>query len=130
MYPSVSTIQTRLGISREKANQVRGLMDKSRIKTRSFESVRAWEAQCFNKPEWVERCLCAIDEVIGGFGVEGIDGNDFVSPFWRHERIAYVNMGDPYAPTVIYDTAREKFYVCSWGDHVETLERNTSWRCE
>ncbi len=65
MYPSVHTIQTRLGISREKANQVRGLMDKSRIKTSSFESVRAWEAQCFNKPEWVERCLCAIDEVSG-----------------------------------------------------------------
>ena len=36
----------------------------------------------------------------------------------------------PYAPTVIYDTEREKFYVRSWGDHVETLERNTSWRSE
>jgi hypothetical protein len=31
----------------------------------------------------------------------------------------YVNMGDTYVPTLIYDVKKQKFIVASWGDWYE-----------
>lgn len=52
-----------------------------------------------------------------GFGCEGF--------YWDHGRegISYLNMGDTYDLTIIFDSRSERFYLSSWGDVVESLER-------
>jgi hypothetical protein len=61
--------------------------------------------------------LGRIDELIGGHGVEVLRSRqDTLREFHGLE---YVNMGDAYALTVLFDYARGTFYVGCWGDWVE-----------
>lgn len=39
------------------------------------------------------------------------------------EGISYLNMGDTYDATVLFDSRNERFTVGCWGDVVERLER-------
>jgi len=57
-----------------------------------------------------------------GHGVETINGGE------HREAVAYyVNMGDPYVSTVIYDIPANKFYVTTYGDWVEWRENNRKY---
>ena len=83
----------------------------------TYASVEAWVRQCYHRPDDEEMILCALSEVLGGFGTEGIraeDGGTVAS---------YVNMGDSYATTVLLDSASWFFQIGSWGDFVEAWER-------
>lgn len=63
------------------------------------------------------------DELIGGHGVEYI----------RHKKdtmrtvygLDYVNMGDAYTTTLLFDHATESFKVGPWGNIVETAPDGT-----
>ncbi len=70
----------------------------------------------------VERAIKNVDVVIHGYGVEGIEG-EWVNNYWGNTVGLYVNMGDTYNGTVIYDTIRQKFSVTTMGDWVEKYER-------
>ncbi|MCW5941025.1 MAG: hypothetical protein KIS66_02255 [Fimbriimonadaceae bacterium] len=61
--------------------------------------------------EYAAHCLAA-------HGVESIDGN-YNDPYWQNAQYLYVNRGDPYDPTVLYDCTRERFFSGCWGDVVE-----------
>lgn len=52
------------------------------------------------------------DELLEGHGVESF-GN----------RYSYINFGDAYDPTIIYDEDEDKFFVSSWGDVEETRQQ-------
>lgn len=71
----------------------------------------------------VEEALAKADKAIGGFGVEAIRGEEFRRGFWTDSAAHYVNMGDTYANTVLYDVGRDTFYVTTYGDWVEARER-------
>ena len=131
MIPTIKTL-TKYDIPEPKT--VRGLMDGS-IDPESFVSVHCpgwryaagggiWHSskttfsQCYNLPNRVELALCAINEVINGFGVEGIP-DDYSAPagslmnHWNEvygwdsqASISYVNRGDSYAPTIIHNGRR------------------------
>lgn len=67
-----------------------------------------------------DRALAWADaELLDGHGVEhiivpnGFSCNHFI------EAISYVNMGDSYAETVIWDNKAKRFYSMSLGDFVE-----------
>lgn len=49
-----------------------------------------------------------------GFGIEGMAD----APAGRHG-ISYINMGDAYAATVIYDSRSDRFTIGAWGGIVE-----------
>lgn len=69
-----------------------------------------------------EALLREADEVIDGFGVEAIrDGDGDVIA-------EYVNTGDTYNPTFVWDYGEEEMYYTSWGDWVEDYERRTGER--
>jgi len=73
----------------------------------------AWVRQCLHPPEWDEQVLCAADELLGTYGVEGVadvDGLDGVS---------YCNTGDTYEDTLFLDHGR--FRVSSLGTMVERV---------
>lgn len=57
---------------------------------------------------------------LGGFGVEGFTLKEYDDP---NESINYINMGDTYDWTLMFDSRTDRFLVGSWGDLVESLER-------
>jgi hypothetical protein len=60
--------------------------------------------------------LHAMNEVLGTHGVEGLGpprGGDYAPPY------EYLNAGDTYVGTLIYDRDRDRLFVGSWGDVVE-----------
>ena len=68
----------------------------------------------------VDYKLERINTLIGGYGVESIPG-EWVDRYYQSTNLLYVNMGDTYEPTVIYDTVKKKWYIgVSWGDIVES----------
>jgi hypothetical protein len=65
-----------------------------------------------------EERMDKINEVINGYGVEAIRG-DSNNRYFMDTVGLYVNMGDTYALTVVYDTQKNGFYITTWGDWVE-----------
>lgn len=71
-----------------------------------------------------EAILAIVSHATDGFGVEAI---------WRDETrrsdpgacpdALYVNRGEAYARTLLYDTARAVFLETSWGDWLDAEER-------
>jgi len=116
MYPSVKTIKTRLNLSADDAAQVRGLIDGS-LNPYDFESVQNAERQCFNRLGDIESTFIALNEVLNGCGSEAIFASGYVPS------VEYLNFGDTYATTVLYDYDRDLWFIESWGDWVEKAER-------
>jgi hypothetical protein len=71
----------------------------------------------------VERSMDRINNLLHGYGVEAIRGDVSYEPFWMDAVALYVNMGDTYIPTVLYDVPKYAFRVMSWGDWVEINQR-------
>lgn len=56
----------------------------------------------------------------GYFGTEGID----LEPYGYYNHcLTYLNSGDTYSGTVLFDSRNNRFSVGCWGDIVERLER-------
>ncbi len=72
----------------------------------------------------VEEALKRANEVMHGHGVEPMSGQ----PDNKTITVAlYVNMGDTYSSTIVYDCLSDKFYVGSWGDWFEWREKNKAY---
>jgi len=99
-----------------KGKELRELLTKQR-KTTDYKSVRDWISKCYNMPRYQERLEVAVNEVLGGYGSEAIFGGG-VRP-----AMTYVNMGDTYITTLIYDYRRGSWLISSWGDWIEREER-------
>lgn len=81
----------------------------------------AWARQCFSSPfasqMWrVTMALHAIDVLVGGYGVEalGPDIGGMDPPPYE-----YINAGDTYDATLVYQRARDRLFISSWGDVAE-----------
>ena len=111
MYPSVHTITKRLGVSKEKAKEIRGLMEGTE-NPNAYESVKKLMQYCYYKPLRVEMVMEAINEILGGYWVDWCDGG-----------LLYVNLGDTYTETICYDTRKNKWIVSSWGNIIERNEK-------
>lgn len=108
--PSVKTLQTVAG---DRAQEVRELLQGKR-KTREYRSVTDWEKQCYNRPRYGERLMCALNEIIGGYGVEGLVRDGEIACEYE-----YINMGDTYTATIIRHIPSQRISVGCWGDIVE-----------
>lgn len=54
------------------------------------------------------------------YSVEAIrDKNFWDNWYWHDTRALYLNTGDAYSVTILYDTRDERFYITTWGDYVE-----------
>jgi len=72
----------------------------------------------------VEQLLDDLDTAFGGCGVEAVfvEGS-WAGDYYRDCAAKYVNTGDSYAETFIFDTQRGRFYLMSTADWQETAER-------
>lgn len=85
---------------------------------REVDRCDAWVRQCFNEPSLVEQQMAAADGLMECHGVEAIlsEGS------YGECLMSYVNTGDTYAATLVYDATKMEFSVSSWGDWVEAYE--------
>ena len=67
-----------------------------------------------------DRIIEKLNFIIEGYGVEAIIGNDVADDeYWDDTVAVYINMGDTYAKTILYDVHESEFVVTTWGDWVE-----------
>jgi len=73
--------------------------------------------------EEIYRAMDSVDKLMGGHGVETLqDENAYVDSYWRNAIALYVNMGETYQTTLLYDTESSVFLITSYGDFYEGWE--------
>lgn len=68
----------------------------------------------------VDGVLDRFSDTMGFFGVESIQGNNWV-PYYLDIALLYVNTGDSYGLTLCYDVDKGRFFAGSWGGFVERM---------
>lgn len=113
MLPSKKTIENMLGdnLRKEYGNDIKKQINDIRI---------AMESAVNHKS--IDDCLDTCNEILRGNGIGVIIDNQFYG-YYGDIGLLYVNMGETYAATIIYDTRKDKFMVCSLGDIVEREEK-------
>jgi len=77
--------------------------------------------------EKIDEILKKANKILHGFGVEPItDENAFINKYYYDIIGLYVNMGDTYDTTLVFDTDRQKFLITSWGDFYEKWQSENS----
>lgn len=103
--PSLKTLRDGFGryhdVTPAKLRELRKALEQWRDRT----GVRSFEV------------LNLADELLDGHGVEQLQSEN------ERAEATYVNMGDTYAATLLYDHAKVSFRVIDWGTYVETEER-------
>ena len=66
----------------------------------------------------VDTVLDDVNDALQGHGIESIEGT-WHDRYYQNIVALYVNMGDTYNGTILYDTTKNRFYATSWGDWVE-----------
>jgi hypothetical protein len=80
----------------------------------------------------VDRHMDKINALIDGFGVEavfyaeGIGIRPHMSDMGDELLALYVNTGDSYSPTILWDARKDTVTLTTWGDFVEHLPRKYS----
>ena len=118
--PSIKSLVSSLGITEDKAKLVRSII-KGETKLRDlppehFPSTNAWIDSCHNIPSNREIRLEALNETIGGFGVEVVGDCNCYPPNIKAE---YINTGDTYSATILRVNATGTYRLTTWGDFVE-----------
>lgn len=62
------------------------------------------------------------NDMLDGYGVEAIYGTGLNDRYFGDIEYIFVNMGDAYIPTVIYDVKEKQYFYASIGDIIESKE--------
>ena len=111
--PSVAKLMGSLGISKGTAFLIRSLLqgDEDTHNPHLFPSTYRWIQSCTRHPQWEERVMYAINEIMGGYGTQGL--------YSKEKPIAtYISLGDMEANTIILDNLTGRIYVTSLADYV------------
>lgn len=103
-------------LSAKGAQQVLDLIA-GKLDPATFKSVQDWVKGCYNVPDKSEQIMKALDELIGGYGVEGITPEGQTYPV-----ADYVNTGDTYSATIVRDIENDEYILTTWGDWLEKWE--------
>ena len=125
MTPTVKTLERYW--DRDTAVQLRGILDGT-TDPLTLAPVERWAAQCASAPRDVDQILEACNVILDTCGIEAIFCDRHIDSYHLDIAALYCNTGDTYDPTVLYDTARDRFVVTSYGDWVETAERTRRYQ--
>lgn len=118
LIPQKKILIDRLGLTDEQAQKVQNILNGTTdLMTIEAARERQWEA--YNDHEPLTLALEALNELLEGFGVEYIRHEDDGYAVGDQYGIEYVNQGDTYAATIMYDHARNCWRVGDWGSIVE-----------
>lgn len=111
---NIENIAKRLNISLEQATKVKGIINGS---INPMEYAESWVNQCYNMPSKVELKLEALNTILEGFGVEYIESVD--DSYNEAEGLSYVNLGDTYTATVVFDHSTNTWHYTDYGTLIE-----------
>ena len=97
------------------------------------DQAKAWRAAAARAgtPKKVDAALELMDGYMRTHGVEAVRAPGAHVDRYYYDIVAlYVNTGEPYDSTLIYDTEKERFTVGNWGDWVSAQERSWWYRFE
>ncbi len=80
-----------------------------------FMGTQRWVAQCCNYPSQDELVQSALNDILDGFGIESITAPGDSSTILA----VYVNTGDSYGSTIIFDRETEQYECGTWADWYE-----------
>ncbi len=118
--PPASRLAKELDLPIDTAVQLRAVI-KGRINPADFETVRTWIKQCFHEPAHIEQVLCAANEIMDGFGIEVIRSSKSWQTYWCDARYVYINAGDVYASTLVFNTLAQTFTIACMADLADRL---------
>lgn len=84
-----------------------------------YAAYQRWIDKCHHRPQKLDQQMFLLNIIIDGFGVESIQ-EEMV---FGRPAMQYVNMGDTYNKTIIWDDGRKTWFIESYGDWVEKAER-------
>lgn len=89
-----------------------------------FESVIQLNKQCLNPPDTIYEKLTVVNELMEGHGIESIrvDEKLYYDSYYGNSIASYINLGDTYTLTIIYNHIELEWEVISWGDFFEAKE--------
>jgi hypothetical protein len=114
---TVDRLTQHLGIPEETAQQVLALV-RGRKDPLQTPETRRWADSCYHRPSGGELVMHALDQLLETSGVEVIE--DPADP--RQAAALYLNAGDTYTPTILFDSCTRRYRLTTWGDFVEALE--------
>lgn len=118
MRIDITTLSNLFQVS-EKTAKLAYLLIKGKIPPDPIYSVEVWRKQCHHwPPSAPEMVMCALDHILETCGVEAIYGN-YVDQYHQDIQAAYLNTGDTYACTILFDNVSQRYRLVSWGDFVE-----------
>lgn len=114
--PSLARLTEAFGA--DAATRLRAVLTGARDPQEASEACAAWVRECYHTPRVREQIEKACDEIIGGYGTEAIWGASRETPL-----AVYVNTGDTYNTTLLFNYASDTVRVTTVGDFVEAYER-------
>lgn len=120
---SLVQISVLLNVDRETAKQIKGLIS-GKIDPMLFDAVSKWVSQCHNTPRDCELIHEALNALLGTCGVESMEiGGKWIDPFFRYINFLYMNNGQSYDNTIIFDCDTWKYFIGTTGDITEYFDR-------
>lgn len=107
-----------IGLGAARSALERDLVDHLKIDPASAHTLAAELKAAAGDHEAVDRVMDKVNQKLNAHGVEAIEGK-WHDRYYMNIVLLYVNRGDTYDATLLYDTEKEKFSVGSWGDWVE-----------
>jgi hypothetical protein len=94
---------------------------------RRFPQTCRWLNSCYHPPRTIELILEALNELLGGHGVEAIQHEEiYVDRYHGNIVASYINTGDTYSPTILLDHIKNRWRLTTWGDFYESLPTSNS----
>ncbi len=111
-----------LNLTREQADTARALIQGycRTLDNPAFPRANAWFNQCYHQPRRLARIMACLNELLEMHGAEAIRSTS-------GQIVAeYLNAGDTYSATLIFNHKTEAFQLSTMGDFVERNQRRYS----
>ena len=95
-------------------------MSKMKLHTKIYKRLEKQHPE-FSRAQLVDVTLLVWSEEKEGYGIEVIRSHKHWSRYYGDIAYLYVNMGDSYVTTLIYDVRKDKFMERCIGDILEKL---------
>lgn len=83
----------------------------------------AAEIKSASTSKQVDKVLELADQLLNANGIEAIRGSSHNNSYYQDIVGLYVNMGDTYEATLLYNAVVGRFVVTSWGDWVQSYTK-------
>ena len=130
--PSAAKLKERLGLMLSEARRCKAVMSYDEyfrdrfydavdptlmeIFPATYKWVRSWRSYSRNWQSEVEVRMSMLNELIGGSGVESLSEDQ---GFQAWPDYSYINMGDTYTTTIMFNYDTQKFFISDWGTIAE-----------